>query len=218
MRCKQCSSSEIIKYGRTKSGVQTFKCMTCGIRFQETYANNSYSIADDEIKTLVKEGCGIRSMSRILKISPTTVLSRIKRITKSISRTSPIPLGKEYEIDELATYITRKKKQIWITYAIRKDTREVIDFAVGRRSLKTMKSVIETIVLSVPQRIFTDKFVNYKILIPTDIHVTRKRCINHIERMNLNLRIHLKRLNRKTLCFSKSMAILIACLRIYFWA
>ncbi|MFY1046718.1 IS1 family transposase [Chryseobacterium sp. GP-SGM7] len=36
--------------------------------------------------------------------------------------------------------------------------------------------------------------------------------------MNLNIRTHLKRLNRRTICFSKSNLILIAILKIYFWS
>lgn len=217
MRCRKCLSRETIKNGRTKKQIQLYFCKVCKSRFQESYQSNSCLTSDDQIKTLVREGCGIRSISRILKISPTTVISRIKRIAKSISKPSPIPLGKEYEIDELATYIIRKKKRIWITYALRKDTRDVVDFTVGTRTLKTMRKVISTIVLATPKRDYTDKFINYKTLIPTDIHITKKRCINHIERMNLTLRTHLKRLNRKMLCYSKSILMLAACLRIYFW-
>ncbi|EHD3430994.1 hypothetical protein JRB05_004652 [Escherichia coli O124] len=35
-------------------------------------------------------------------------------------------------------------------------------------------------------------------------HVISKKCTQRIERHNLNLRTHLKRLTRKTICFSKS--------------
>ncbi len=38
-----------------------------------------------------------------------------------------------------------------------------------------------------------------------------------MERFNLNLRIHLKRLNRRTICFSKNLIVLTAVLKIYFW-
>ncbi|MFD1553729.1 IS1 family transposase [Putridiphycobacter roseus] len=61
----------------------------------------------------------------------------------------------------------------------------------------------DTVLLSKPKEVFTEKFKNYKSLIPESIHTTRRRCNNHIERMNLNLRTHLKRLNRRTICYSK---------------
>ncbi|WP_188464902.1 IS1 family transposase [Marivirga lumbricoides] len=38
-----------------------------------------------------------------------------------------------------------------------------------------------------------------------------------MERKNLSLRTHLKRLNTRSICFSKSKVMLIACLTIYFW-
>ncbi|WP_409070947.1 IS1 family transposase [Flavobacterium sp.] len=38
-----------------------------------------------------------------------------------------------------------------------------------------------------------------------------------MERKNLSLRTHLKRLNRRSICFSKNLIILNAVLRIYFW-
>nr|WP_255505091.1 IS1 family transposase [Algoriphagus sp. Y33] len=65
--------------------------------------------------------------------------------------------------------------------------------------------------------ISTGRLKNYKYLIPKKIHLTNVNGINHIERMNLNLRTHLKRLNRRTICFSRSVAMLAACLKIYFW-
>ncbi|WP_394801047.1 IS1 family transposase [Niabella ginsengisoli] len=40
---------------------------------------------------------------------------------------------------------------------------------------------------------------------------------NHIERYNLSLRTHLKRLARRSICFTKSLKILQAILKIYFW-
>nr|WP_317192641.1 IS1 family transposase [Flavobacterium geliluteum] len=38
-----------------------------------------------------------------------------------------------------------------------------------------------------------------------------------MDRKNLTLRTHLKRLNRRTICFSKSLVIFMAVLKIYFW-
>ncbi|WP_343791129.1 IS1 family transposase, partial [Wandonia haliotis] len=38
-----------------------------------------------------------------------------------------------------------------------------------------------------------------------------------IERKNLTLRTHVKRLNRRTICYSKSLLTLSAIMRIYFW-
>jgi hypothetical protein len=57
-------------------------------------------------------------------------------------------IGKEYEVDEICTYIKKKANLVWIAYSIRRDTKEVVDFAVGRRTTQTLRKVTETLVSS----------------------------------------------------------------------
>lgn len=169
------------------------------------------------IKNLVKEGCGIRSIARLLKISVTTVLKRILSIAKII-RKPILSYNKLYEVDELRTFYKSKTRLLWIVYALRRDTKEIADFAVGTRTVKTLKRVIDTLLLSGAEKVHTDKLHLYNYIIPENIHQSKIYCTNHIERKNLSLRIHLKRLNRRTICFTKSIPILVACLKIYFWS
>ncbi|MDR1878155.1 MAG: IS1 family transposase [Bacteroidales bacterium] len=63
-----------------------------------------------------------------------------------------------------------------------------------------------------PGHIYTDKLNLYKNLLGNDVHRIYPRCTNHIERNNLTLRIWLKRLGRKTLCFTKSAKMLENCM------
>lgn len=214
--CRFCNSS-VIKYGKNKSGNQRYQCKQCLKTFLYDYKNKAYKEDINlSIKEHLKEGCGIRSISRLLQISVTTVMSRIRKIANTV-RKPLVSFGKEYEMDEMCTYIKCKTRKRWIAYAIRRDTKEVIDFSIGSRSNKTLKKVTDTLVLSNALKVFTDKLPNYKYLLPKDIHSTKYRGTNHIERKNLTLRTHLKRLSRRTICFSKSDAMLSACLRIYFW-
>ena len=180
-----------------------------------TYQAYRFGI-DNDIIALTKEGTGIRSIARLLKISPTTLLARIITIAKNIVQPS-IPKGRTYQVDEMRTYVKRKDKLIWIVYALEKQTKNVVSFNIGRRTNQTLKKVITSLELSEAEKIITDKHKNYKFLIRPEIHSTKFRGINHIERKNLTLRTHLKRLNRKTICFSKSLVILNAILKIYFW-
>ncbi len=213
--CLKCNNG-CIRYGRTKNGTQRLKCVSCGGTSLKVYKNIACTINNDNIKTLVNEGCGIRSISRILKISITTVISRIKAIASKI-RKPTISFGKEYEMDELCTYVKCKSRKRWIAYAIRKDTKEVVDFSIGSRTNRTLRKVTDTLILANPLKVFTDKLSNYKSLLPSAIHATKYRGTNHIERKNLTIRTHLKRLSRRTICFSKSIVMLNACLKIYFW-
>lgn len=165
---------------------------------------------------LLKEGVGIRGIARLLSISTTTVIRRILRIAKCF-RFPPIVKGRTYEVDEIRTFIKRKKKLIWIVYALERTTKQIVSFNIGPRTNNTLKTVINTLELSEARRIYTDKLVNYRHLIKSSIHKTNNYGTNHIERHNLTLRTHLKRLNRKTICFSRSAAMLSTSLMIYFF-
>ncbi len=53
----------------------------------------------------------------------------------------------------------------------------------------------------------TDGLESYSKFIPSDKHLVSKSNTWKIERKNLNFRTHIKRLNRKTICFSKNESI-----------
>lgn len=214
--CSICKRRSV-KNGITKTGIQRFRCKACGKQFQEKYKNNAYAKnTNTQIVQLTKEGVGIRSIARLLNISTTTVLKRILSISKTLTKPI-ISFGKNYEVDEIRTFVKHKKRLTWIVYALQKDTKQVIDFAVGKRTNKTLNLVIKTLLLSDVKKINTDKLPHYKSIIPENLHNTKLRGTNHIERKNLTLRTHLKRLNRRTICYSKSIIMLSACLKIYFW-
>jgi len=218
MKCRQCDCEQTVKYGKSKSGIQRYSCKGCKSIFQLDYRYQSCRIDDLELVVLIKESCGIRSVGRILGISPNTVVRRILKIARSLNRPYPILRGKTYEVDELFTYIKHKKRnKVCIAYSYEPDTGNVIDIAVGRRTKNTLRKVTDTLVLSEPKVIYTDGLDLYTALIPSQIHKHHRRCTNHIERQNLNLRTHLKRLNRRTICYSKSAAMLLAVVKIYFW-
>ena len=67
----------------------------------------------------------------------------------------------------------------------------------------------ETLVISETNRIYTDKLNLHAYIIQGNIHCTTQYSINHIERKNLSFRTHIKRLNRRTICFSKSILCLV---------
>lgn len=215
--CSFCDSY-VVKNGKSSVGNQRYYCKKCKHSQVESYRYKSYeSRVDRDIVVLTKEGCGIRSIGRILDISPVTVLRRILKISKKVSRPYLIYFGKSYQVDELFTYIGRKENRICIAYSIEEKTGNVIDFVVGRRNKTNLRKVISTLVLSDAKKITTDKLNIYKKLIPKGIHSTKFRGINKIERNNLDLRTHLKRLNKRTICFSKSIVVLNAIMKIYFW-
>lgn len=151
-----------------------------------------------------------------MAISAVTVIKRILHIASGIQK-PVIAMGRTYEADELKTYIRNKNNEQWVIYAIDRESRNVVDFRVGKRSKRNIGKVIETLLLSGATKVYTDKLNIYTALIPAALHETKIYNINHIERKNLSLRNHLKRLSRKTICYSKNIRMLAACLKIYFW-
>ncbi|WP_228394337.1 IS1 family transposase [Chryseobacterium glaciei] len=196
---------------------QQFFCKNCKKRFIDYYTYQAYrKNINSQIVSLTKEGLGIKSTSRILKISPTTLLKRIVTIANAISR-PPIIYHQEYELDEMRFFIRKKSNPKWLVYAIDKNTKQVANFYIGRRNNSTLSSIVKTLINAKATKIYTDKLINYKYLIPKEIHLTKKYGTNGIERKNLSIRTNLKRFSRRTICFSKSMVILISILKIYFW-
>ncbi len=103
-------------------------------------------------------------------------------------------------------------------YALDRESKSVVDFRVGARTKFNLSSITDSTLLTLPKKICTDGLNIYKSLVPEGLHKVGLPNTRHIERFNLNLRTHLKRLSRKTICFSKSKELLEACLRIYFWS
>jgi len=54
---------------------------------------------------------------------------------------------------------------------------------------------------------YTDDWGSYQKYIPPQMHQIGKNKTWKIERKNLNFRTHLKRLNRRSICFSKNETI-----------
>lgn len=217
--CSRCVGKkyEFIKYGKTLSGKQRYQCTGCKKTSVLQYTYNAYKqVINSEIVQLTREGVGIRSTARILRISPTTVLKRILDISKTI-RPPALHFHKEYQVDEVCTYVRKKSNRIWIVYALETHTKTVACFSVGRRTNRTLSKVLQALINSNPCKILTDGLKNYAYLIPQPIHQTKRYGTNAIERKNLCLRTHIKRLARRTICFSRSAAMLSAVLKIFFW-
>jgi len=213
--CIYCSG-KLIKNGFSKAGKQRYKCKGCNKTIVENYTYKAYFFHINKlIILLLTEGLGIRSISRVLKISTTTLLKRIIAIANNIKLPAATS-GNSYEIDELCTFVKSKSRRIWIVFAFERETKKIVSFNVGARTNLTLNKVVGNIINSNPHTVFTDKLKNYKSLIPQCIHKTVRFGTNHVERLNLTLRTHLKRLNRKTICFSKSEILLKAVLKIYF--
>ena len=110
VKCRYCMEA-CFKNGKEKNKQQKYKCKNCNKSQQKKYRYNAYNVnLNQNIIALTKEGMGIRGSARLLNISPTTLISIIKKIASKIEE--PILFkGKTYEVDELRTFV--KKKENW---------------------------------------------------------------------------------------------------------
>jgi IS1 family transposase len=217
MDCRYCQQT-CSKAGYQKNGKQKLCCTVCRKYQQAEYAYNAYDTdLDTRIQKLLVEGMSLRGIGRVLQVSLTTVISRIKALARTIHKPLRFVRNHTYELDELWTYVQCKTKETWVMYIIDRMTKTVIDFRIGPRTKTNLQSLTDPLMLHEPRMIYTDRLLTYKALVPGCLHNTARMGTRHIERHNLTLRTHLKRLSRKTICFSKTLEMLEACLRIYFW-
>ena len=134
MECQYCAQT-CRKAGKQKNGAQKLFCINCK-KYQQTeykYQACKPSVVS-MIPKLLCESVGIRGIARILNIATTTVITKIISIAAAIPKPA-IPCNRRvFEMDELRTYVGRKGNEYWVAYALCADTKQVIDFTVGKRS------------------------------------------------------------------------------------
>ena len=112
------------------------------------------------------------------------------------------------EWDEFWSYVRSKSNKRWTWYIVERRSGLVVAWENGDRSDATLKRLLAK-VAHLPIRIcHTDSWGAYLRLLPKDFfHIVGKDNTWKIERKNLNFRTHIKRLHRKTICFSKNQTI-----------
>ncbi len=116
-----------------------------------------------------------------------------------------IRLAEEVEVDEMWSYVQRKKQQRWLWHAIDHRSGKVLAYVFGRRKddvFLKLKALLEPFGIT---RYYTDYWGAYTRHLDAYEHQPGKRNTQAIERKHLTLRTRIKRLTRKTICFSKSI-------------
>jgi insertion element IS1 protein InsB len=113
----------------------------------------------------------------------------------------------EAEVDEMWSFVGKKKRPRWMWHALDHRSGKVLAYVFGRRTDEVfvkLKTLLEPFGI---RRYYTDSWGAYKRNLTSNVHSPGKRNTQQIERKHLTLRTRLKRLVRKTICFSKSLAM-----------
>lgn len=215
MNCQYCHKV-CQKAGRQLTGIQKYFCTSCKKYQQQGYR---YKACQQDQKSLFlkcwRTGNSLSGIQIITRIAVSTQLRWIRRLGKEIKPLTKFELNDTFELDELCTYVQNKGKRRWVISAISRGTGQIIAVKVGARTKKNLSCVVNELLELSPLAIYTDKLPVYRSLIPRHIHKTKQRGINKIERFYLSLRTHIKRLNRRTICYSKKQDVLESLVKLY---
>jgi insertion element IS1 protein InsB len=116
-----------------------------------------------------------------------------------------IQLAEEAEVDEMWSFVGKKKEPRWLWHAMDHRNGKVLAYVFGRRKDEVflkLKALLEPFGI---MRYYTDYWGTYTRHLHADEHQPGKRHTQKIERKHLTLRTRIKRLARQTICFSKSI-------------
>jgi len=105
----------------------------------------------------------------------------------------------------MGRFVQSKEHQRWLWWAIDHSTGEVLAYVLSDHKDKAfiaLKKLLEPFEIS---HFYTDGWGAYQRHLEPHTHSVGKRNTQKIERKHLTLRTRIKRLARKTICFSKSV-------------
>jgi insertion element IS1 protein InsB len=130
----------------------------------------------------------------IQRLNPSEILVEIDKV-------------EEAEVDEMWSFVGKKAQQRWLWHAIDHRTGVVLAYVLGTRQDEVF---LQLKVLLAPfdiHHFYTDGADVYNRHLDAQQHTVGKTHTQKIERKHLTLRTRLKRLVRKTICFSKSVLL-----------
>ena len=230
LHCPHCQGTAIIRHGKTRQGKQRYCCQetVCDGRtflLEYSYAGHSAEIKH-QIVDMAMHASGIRDTARVLHVSPTTVIKELKKkepelqsvnhsvlasvqpeqVEIEIGRADELEVrrGLSSELDEMWRFVQAKVHPRWLWHAIDHHTGKVLAYVFGRRKdtvFLKLKALLEPFGIT---RYYTDGWGAYERHVEAEKHTIGKENTQKIERKHINLRTRIKRLVRRTICFSKT--------------
>ena len=112
--------------------------------------------------------------------------------------------GLSSELDEMWSYVGKKAEPRWLWHATAHHSGAVLAYVFGRRKDEVFLELQELLAPFHITRFYTDGWGAYERHIDPAQHTIGKAHTQKIESKHINLRTRIKRLVRRTICFSKT--------------
>ena len=110
-------------------------------------------------------------------------------------------------MDEMWSFYHDKKHQIWLWWAVDHETNIPLAYTFGTREHKYLDKLLELLKPFNIGTVYADNNFAYESRITDKTLINGKKNTQKIERNHLTLRTRIKRLSRRTICFSKDKDI-----------
>jgi insertion element IS1 protein InsB len=223
VHCPDCQGVDVVRYGKQRHGPQRYRCNNTDcprhIFLLHYQKQGRLPAVKQQMVDMALNGSGIRDTARVLRVSPTTVINTLKKKESSLQ---PVNEGllqrldaeqvqvivhkvEAAEVDEMWSFVGSKSQQRWLWHAIDHYTGQVLAYVFGTREdcvFLELQALLEPFGIT---RFYTDGWGAYDRHIDHEKHTVGKRYTQKIERKHTTLRARIKRLVRKTICYSKSI-------------
>ena len=110
-------------------------------------------------------------------------------------------------MDEMWSFYHDKEHQIWLWWAVEHETNTPLAYVFGTRKYKYLDKLLELLKPFPIGTVYADNNFAYESKIKKATLISGKKNTQKIERDHLTLKTRIKRLSRKTICFSKNQDI-----------
>jgi transposase-like protein/IS1 family transposase len=189
MNCPDCEI-RCASFGKHRNGLRRFRCGKCGKTYTEAHDKPMGSMTVPMEKVILAlrmllEGASIRSVERAVEIHRDTIMKLVvlagAKCEKIMGRYVRDVVVRDVECDEVWSFIGKKQKRVrkdedqnmgdaYVFVAIERNTKLVLNVAMGKRDQLTTNSFIEGVRDAIKPgtsfQMTTDGFAPYKTSIP----------------------------------------------------
>ena len=192
--------------GVKKTGKQNYRCKACSRQFQDSY---QYAGCITQNRTLAVKalcrGSGVKDCCVLSGMSKTSILKIIKSYAAALAIKPEKRRYSSVQIDEQWSYVGKKEKKVWMLYAYAPEEDQILGFAMGKRNAQTVRRLMIKLKQLDIKWFLTDLWEAFAAVLPADKHLTGKQYTKNIEGINTWFRTSVRRLMRRTTCFSKKL-------------